>query len=259
MTKIIGVLNYNDTSFSDGGLFNTLNKGTTHVKYLTKKGADFIDIGCTTTSYGAKLLTADEELEKLQPLLKAIDLTSISIDTCNLGTMKSAIDLGVKMINDVSGGQDPRVLDLLVRHKTVKYICMLSLVLPADRNIRVKSIDEVYEWAIKTKEKCKTHGITEEQLILDPGIGFVTNSAQSFELIRNICKFKQLNIPICVGHSRKSFLASVTKHNINDRDIETMVISLFLKQSKVDYIRVHNVEMHRRAFDIADSLQIRSL
>jgi len=62
-----------------------------------------------------------------------------------------------------------------------------------------------------------------------------------------------------VGHSRKSFLASVTKHNINDRDIETMVISLFLKQSKVDYIRVHNVEMHRRAFDIADSLQIRSL
>ena len=254
MTKIIGVLNYNDESFSDGGLFNTLNASVSHVEYLTGKGADFVDIGCAATSYGAKLITANEEWRKLRPLLELIDLRNISIDSYNYDTMKFAIDLGVRMINDVSGGQDPRVLELLAQHPDVKYICMYSLVLPADHNIRVGSIDEVYEWANKAKQRCKSYGITEEQLILDPGIGFVTNAAQSLELIQKIKEFKRFGVPICIGHSRKSFIGSMAKYKSSDRDIETMTISLFLKQAKIQYIRVHNVEMHRRAFNIADKL-----
>ena len=256
MTKIIGILNYNDNSFSDGGDFNNLKAAIARIEYLTAKGADFIDIGCAATSYGAKLISADAEWQKLEKLLKNIDLSNVSIDSYNYKTIEKSLELGVKVINDVSGGKDPRILQLISKYPDVLYISMFSLVLPADKNIRIKSIDEVFNWAENMKKKCLAAGMIKKQIILDPGIGFVTNAEQSIELIKRVKDLTKFGVSLCVGHSRKSFIHSMANFKAAERDIETLAISLFLKQSRIEYIRVHNVEMHRRAFNIADEIYV---
>jgi dihydropteroate synthase len=131
---------------------------------------------------------------------------------------------------------------------------MFSLVLPAMEMVRVKSIDVIYEWIEMLKYKCDKHGINKKQLILDPGIGFIISANQSLELIQNITQLQKSNIPICIGHSRKSYIRPMTRSKTIYGDIETLSVSLFLQQAKIDYIRVHNVEIHKKAFDIASNL-----
>jgi len=244
MTKIIGILNYNDDSFSDGGQYSDLEKAVRRVSQLFSSGADIVDIGVSSTSYGSKLVTGEREVAKLSPLLDRINLNNISIDTYNYETMKYCVDKGVKYINDVSGGRDKRTLKLIACHPDVKYICMYSLVLPASRNIRIKSINDIYDWITGKINDTNAIGINKEQLIIDPGIGFVTNSSQSINLLQEIDKLKSYGVKICVGHSRKSFFEETMDKKTMSRDIETLATSIYLSLSNIDYIRVHNVSIH---------------
>ena len=250
MTKIIGILNYTANSFSDGGNYNSLDGATERVQKLLQQGADIVDIGASATSYGAKLNTEMEEWHRLRPLLDKIDLKNVSIDTYHYSTMKNAIDLGVLYINDVSGGKDKRILKLISVHPDVHYICMYSLCLPADKSVRVKSVNEIYNWTESKIDECKKYGISNKRIIIDPGIGFTTNAEQSLEVLKNIERLQDFGVKICVGHSRKSFLESMTNYPPEERDIETVATSLYMLLKNVDYIRVHNIEMHQRAFKV---------
>ncbi|MFQ3306811.1 MAG: dihydropteroate synthase [Candidatus Midichloriaceae bacterium] len=252
MTKIIGILNYTANSFSDGGKHDSLNESKNRVEELFKQGADIVDIGVSATSYDAKLLSEEEEWSKLQPLLQVIQKDNISIDTYHYNTMKKAIAHGIKIINDVSGGKDERIFDLIASNPDVKYICMYSLVIPADRNIRIKSINEIFDWAKIKIDKCREFGI--KNLILDPGIGFTTNAQQSLELLKNINKLQALGKPVCIGHSRKSFFDSIVKLAPESRDLETLSVSTYLFTKQVDYVRVHNVNFHKKTFMVLNKL-----
>ena len=254
MTKIIGILNYTANSFSDGGDYNSLNSATERIQKLFQQGADIVDIGISATSYGAELSTESEEWNRLKPLLDKISLKNISTDTYHYNTMKNAIDLGVLYINDVSGGKDGRILELISASPDVNYICMYSLCLPADKAIRVKSVDEIYDWVGNKIDECKRYGILNEQIIIDPGIGFTTNAEQSLEVLKDVKRLQDFGVKICIGHSRKSFLESMTNYPPQERDIETVATSLYMLLKSIDYVRVHNVEMHQRAFKVFSSL-----
>ncbi|WPX96833.1 dihydropteroate synthase [Candidatus Bandiella euplotis] len=254
MTKIIGILNYNANSFSDGGMYNRVDTAIAKMESLFQQGADIVDIGASATSYGANLLSEDQEIKILACLLNQIDCKNISIDTYHYSTMKYAIDLGVSYINDVTGGKDKRILELMAANPQVNYICMYSLVLPADRDIRIKSVDEIYNWIANKIAECIKYGILNERIIIDPGIGFVTNVNQSLEVIRNVEELKKFGVKICIGHSRKSFFGAMTNQPPQDRDIETTAASVYMLSKKVDYVRVHNVEMHKRAFKVFANL-----
>ena len=254
MTKIIGILNYTANSFSDGGDYNRLDSAIERIKRLFQQGADIVDIGASATSYGAKLSSEVEEWRRLSPLLNKIDLKNVSIDTYHHSTMKNAIDLGVLYINDVSGGKDKRILELISAHPDVNYICMYSLCLPADKSVRIKSVNEIYDWAGNKIDECKKYGILNERIIIDPGIGFTTNAEQSFEVLKNVKRLQGFGVKICIGHSRKSFLESMTNYPPQERDIETVATSLYMLLKNVDYVRVHNVEMHQRAFKVFNNL-----
>ena len=255
MTKIIGILNYNDNSFSDGGNYSDLNKAVERVHKLFREGANIVDIGVSPTSYNAPLISADEELKKLAPLLKKINVKNISIDTYHYQTVRYVVEKGVKYINDVNGGKDPRVLELVASNPDLNYICMHSLVLPADKKIRVESVNQIYEWVDKKIDKCKKFGIQKERLIIDPGIGFATNGKQSLQLMKDINKLKDFDVKVCVGHSRKSFLEEIVDCKPYERDTETLAASLYLSFSDIDYIRVHNVDIHRRGLAVVGNLK----
>lgn len=250
MTKIIGILNYNDNSFSDGGQYNSVDKALYRIEELLNQGASIVDIGAQSTGYGAKQYSDAQEISMLTPLLENIQhKDKISLDTYNFTTAKTAIEMGFSMINDVSGGNDLKMLDLIGNNKHVKYICMFSLRIPADKNYRIQSIDEVFDWTTTAIERCNKSWIDESQLIIDPGLGFSTNTEQSFEIIRNIELLNKFGVKICIGYSRKSFLGSISNSPVADRDIETLATSLYL-HDKVEYIRVHNVDLHVRSFKV---------
>ncbi len=248
--KIIGILNYNNNSFSDGGECNNLASAERKINELFSDGADIVDIGVSATSYGATLMSFEEEWKKLGPLLSAKRVNdNVSVDTYHYQTMEKVISYGIGYINDVTGGKDKRILELIAKNQNVKYICMYSLTLPADKDIRIKSVSEVYDWCGNKTEECLKEGITKDQLILDPGIGFVTNSLQSMELLKDISKLQDFDVSICIGHSRKSFLESIAKSSVNERDVETLACSIYLMLKNIEYVRVHNVKMHKKAFN----------
>lgn len=249
MTKIVGILNFTPNSFSqDGILGNTL----VALKYLEKlfaDGADMVDIGAEATSYGAKPLTPDEEWERLEPLLLEAPKKNISIDSYHYKTISRAIDLGYSFMNDVSGGKDDRILKLIAANQHVKYVLMHCLVLPANRDVRIKEVADIYSWAKINIDRCLALGIKKEQLIFDPGLGFTTYPKQSLEVIKNCELLKQFGVETYIGHSRKTVFEEITPLPPAERDLETVAASLYM-YGKVDYIRVHNVEMHRRAFNV---------
>lgn len=254
MVKIIGILNYNENSFSDGGKYSKYNDAIARVSELFQQGADIVDIGVCSTSYNAPIVTEYEELKKIKPLLNKINCQNVSIDSYNYNTIKYAINSGVKYINDVSGGKDYNVMELIAGTPDIKYICMFSIVLPANKKIRVSSTNEIYDWMGFKIDECKKNGISKERLILDPGIGFTTNASQSIKLLKEIKCLEDFGVEICISHSRKSFFKVISNYQANDRDIETLAASLYLSLFKVDYIRVHNVTMHKRALLVFNTL-----
>ncbi|CAL7963629.1 Dihydropteroate synthase [Alphaproteobacteria bacterium] len=254
MTKLIGILNYTLNSFSDGANFFSNEKALRQIRKLFTDGADVVDIGAIATSYGARLLTTAEEWQRLYPLLHQCASEKVSIDTFYAETAKKAAELGIGYINDPSGGKDPKMLEIIAAYPNIKYIFMFSFVLPADRDTKVEHRDEIFEWGEKKIRECLSCGIQKNQLIFDPGIGFATSAEQSFEVIKNIEEYRKLGIPVCVGHSRKSFFNLISSFAPEERDIETLSASIYMLMRNVDYLRVHNVAWHQRAFKVLQRL-----
>jgi len=247
-TKLVGVLNYTHDSFSDGGEVYDTDSAVSVYNQLVQAGSEYVDIGAQSTSYGALQNSSEQEWGKLAPLLKALEnLNRVSVDTYNYETAKRVVEAGVSMINDVSGGRDVKMLELIASNPQVNYVCMYSLTVPADKSVRIKNCNEIYDWFGQTVTRLTNAGIRNDQIILDPGIGFTTNPKQSFEIIQNAHKLREFGVAVMVGHSRKSYLEDITQLTPEERDLETTVASLHM-YGKVDYLRVHNPSMHKRAF-----------
>jgi len=251
----MGILNITCDSFSDGGLYNSSDKAIEHANQLIADGADILDIGAQSTAYGAKQISPEKEWAAIKPILNAIDPKLISIDTYNPETAVHAIDAGVQIINDVKGGQTPKMLELIAANPNVKYISMLSLCIPARKDMRVANFDEIMNMMHNNIKALKAAGLREEQIILDPGLSFITDAELSFELIRRAEEFKEFGYPVLIGPSRKSFIATINDVEPQERDLETVMISDTLADKSIDILRVHNVAWLRRAQNIKKMLR----
>lgn len=256
-TKLIGILNITPDSFSDGGHYMSASHALLQTQKLIDDGASVIDIGAESTRPGATPLTAQEEWQRLEIVLPEIiqllqgTEVQLSVDTYHPETADRALALGVDIINDVSGcvGTMPHVLAAY----DAPIILMHNMGIPADKNCLAEVCDpvkEVYVWAEQKLEQLEKENIARKRIILDPGIGFGKNADQSLALLRGIDAFKALGVPLCIGHSRKSFLAGFSAYPAADRDTETLAVSLYLAQHGVDYLRVHDVEKHHRALTV---------
>lgn len=256
---MMGILNITTDSFSDGSKFIDLDAALQHSEELLNAGADIIDIGAESTRpTGAITITPEEEWRRLQPIIdiwqsiwsnKTIK-PKLSIDTRKPEIAEKLLSYQIDFLNDVSGLTNTKMLDI-IKESTAKIIFMHNLGIPATyENVlpkNVNTIKTVYQWGNTQIEKLLKLGIDKKRLIFDVGIGFGKNAEQSWDLIKSIAEFNQLNIPILVGHSRKSFLNQFTDKPFSERDIETTSISSFLAtHGKVKYLRVHNIDQHMR-------------
>lgn len=251
--QLVGILNITPDSFSDGGQFSTLQNAVHQAYHLASSGAEIIDIGAEATNPHVMPLHAEDEWDRLEPVLSAIKKElpymfippQISIDTRHADVAEKAMRMGIDWINDPSGLTDPKMREMIAASKS-KCVVMHNLSIPADKN-HVLSFQEnpvtfIHQWGEKCIADLEKSGIAREKIIFDVGIGFGKHAEHSFALLKNIRSFFSLKIPLLVGHSRKSFLSLFTNKSADKRDLETTIISIYLAKQGVDYLRIHNVE-----------------
>lgn len=255
-TKIVGILNITENSFSDGGMYFNTDKACEHLHQLVDGGADIIDIGAESTKPFSEPVSAENQLERILPVLSYIKDKNInipiSIDTRSSLVAKKCIEYGVKIINDVSGLDYDKNMADIIASTDVQVIIQHSKGTPENMQISPhyeSLMDEIYLDLKKRIDFAVSKGIKVENIIIDPGIGFGKIREDNFEIIRRIEELYGLGCPVMLGVSRKSLLNMQEKDNLT-KDIFTVALNTLAVERKVDYIRVHNVKLHRELLDL---------
>ncbi len=257
ITKIMGILNVTQNSFSDGGEYYKFDDAIRHLNQLIEDGADIIDIGAESTKPYSEAVSADDQLEKILPILEYINKNNIknptSIDTRSAKVANECIKSGAEIINDVSGlDYDPEMIEVLAKNSNIKIIIQHSKGTPLsmqDNPSYANLMDEIYIDLKNKTDFALSNGIKTENIIVDPGIGFGKTREHNFEIIRRWKEFKTLGYPVILGISRKSLLNMSDCSNY-EKDIYTLALNSILINDNIDYIRVHNVKMHKKLLEI---------
>ena len=272
---VMGILNVTPDSFSDGGKYFQIEDTISHAKKLIDDGVDIIDVGGESTKPGANLISEEEELKRVIPVIyelkKRFPNIYISIDTYKSNVAQLAINAGAKMINDVSGlTMDPDMVkivaklnlpivimhnngipatkpDITSRHCEERSDEAISQTLEDCHVVRLRQtpcndakhqvITEVYAWFQKQTQYAIDNGIQRENIIIDPGLGFGKTAKEDLCLIENLQEFKSLGFPILIGPSKKSFIKKLFgEENIELKSKE--IVKLAIKNG-ADIVRVH--------------------
>lgn len=254
--QIMGILNATPDSFSDGGLYNKKETALEHAQEMIANGVDIIDIGGQSTRPNYQEVPSEIELERVVPLIEAIrkktDLP-ISIDTYFPEVAAAAVTAGATIINDVRGLDTPGMIETAASFSDIGLIIMHS------RPRRPVSLQEDIQDFYKEKFiLCQTHGITENRLCFDPGLGFDKTPEENQLILQAPDAFRFRNFPLLYGISRKRTIGALTgEKNPADRDFGSVAASLFAADQGVEIVRVHNVRGMKQTFDVWKALRQR--
>jgi dihydropteroate synthase len=259
-THIMGILNVTPDSFSDGGKYLAPELAIERGVQMAEDGADIIDIGAESTRPGAEPISYEEELQRIIPvlegLLKQIDVP-ISIDTYKSSVAEAVLQIGAKIINDISGLRfDPRMKEVVAKYQAPVVIMHIKgEPLNMQRNPHYDNlIREIYDYLYDSIELAVKAGIKQEKIIVDPGIGFGKRLFDNYEILRRLEEFKVLGCPILIGPSRKSFIGKVLNLPSDQRLEGTIAAIAIGIQNGAHIVRVHDVKEISRACRIVDLL-----
>ena len=254
-TKLVGILNITPDSFSDGGMYFEPLKAQKHLIQMIEDGADMIDIGAESTRPYSAEISPKEQIERLKPIIefkqKEKIKTSISVDTRSSEVADYVLNNGVSVINDVSGFDYDKNMPDIIAQYNAGIIIQHSKGTPANMQDSPKYnniIDEIYTSLKEKIEFANSKGI--KNIIIDPGIGFGKTRENNFEILERITEFYSLNCPIMIGLSRKSLLG-INEDNNELKDSLSAVLSYPLIKKHIDYLRVHNVRLHKNIIQLA--------
>ena len=243
----MGILNLTENSFYDGGKYNSIKSAILQTKKMIDEGALFVDIGVVSSKPGSNIISPKDEIKILAPylkhLIKEFPNTFFSIDTYNSQVAKMSLDLGVSMINDISGGDiDPKMYSVVGAYM-VPYLMMHMKGMPKtmqNRPIYDDIISEViYSFSNKIK-KARSSGIND--ILIDPGFGFGKNINHNFNLLNNLSLLNSLKCPIVVGVSRKSMIYKTLGCNPKQALNGTSVLNTLCLERGAKILRVHDVK-----------------
>ena len=253
-TYIMGILNVTPDSFSDGGNFNNIDAAIKHAKEMIEDGVDIIDIGGESTRPGHKYVEADEEIQRVTPVIKELKKeinVPISIDTYKSKVAEEALKLGVEMINDVWGLKRDKDMAKVVA-KYDAHVCIMHNQDGTDYNEDImesikKSLNESISIALKA-------GVKKNKIVLDPGIGFGKTFEQNLEVLKRLDELNDLGYPILLGTSRKSVIGNVLNVEPKERLEGTIATTVLGIRDGVDIVRVHDVKENLKAAKMADAI-----
>ena len=259
-TLVMGILNVTPDSFSDGGRFLDRATAVTHATRLVDDGADILDIGGESTRPGSTPVSADEELERVHPVIERLaELhpgVPVSIDTRKAYVAAEALDAGATIVNDVSGGADPAMFDV-VRDRGAAVVLMHMQGDPGTMQ-RAPHYDdvvgEVHEYLRQRIEAAELAGIDAERIAIDPGIGFGKDLDHNLELMHGVDALLDLGRPVVVGPSRKQFIGTILDLPEEERVEGTVGAVVWMVVRGAHVVRVHDVREVARAVRVSDAI-----
>ena len=253
LPAIMGIVNVTPDSFSDGGQHAAPQQAIAHALRLEDAGAEILDIGGESTRPYSPSVSPEEELRRVVPVLEGLVgrvQCALSIDTSKSRVAAAAIDLGVEIINDVTGLEgDPAMLPLAVA--TQSGVCAMHMQgTPAtmqDAPHYDDVVQEIFQYLQQRRDRLLAGGVAASRICLDPGIGFGKTHAHNLQLIQAAERFLELGCPLLIGHSRKGFIGKLLGDKQLSRDMGSLGISLALAARGVHVLRVHDVASTRQA------------
>ncbi|WP_205472101.1 dihydropteroate synthase [Nocardioides sp. SYSU D00038] len=264
----MGVVNVTPDSFSDGGRFTSPEAAIAHGRRLLADGADLIDIGGESTRPGATRPLVAEELARVVPVIEALAAEGavVSVDTMRAEVARAAIDVGARIVNDVSGGlADPEVLDVVAAADVV-YVAMHWRA-HSDRMTDFASYDgpggvvaAVRDELGARLDAVRAAGVDERRVVLDPGLGFAKRGEHNWALLASLDALDVLGRPLLVGASRKSFLGTLlagpdgAPRPVDEREAANTAVTTLCARAGVWGLRVHDVRSCRDALAVVEAL-----
>jgi len=252
-TLVMGILNVTPDSFSDGGRFIDMDQAIEHAKNLVANGADIVDIGGESTRPGHQVISEQEELNRVIPIIQRLSkeiTVPISIDTYKAGVAKKAIEAGAHIINDIWGFKKDKKMPKVAAELDVPVILMHNR---SDTNYK-SFMDDVINDLKESINIAIEAGVKEKNIILDPGIGFARNYEQNLITMNRLDEIVSLGYPVLLGTSRKSMIGTALNLPVDDR-VEGTAATVALgivKGCKI--IRVHDVKEMSRVAKMVDAM-----
>ena len=252
---VMGIINATPDSFFGGSRFNGVDEIVAKAEKMLNDGADILDIGGQSTRPGSELISADEEIERVIPAIKAIAKKRpeafISIDTFYSKVAKAAVDAGASVVNDISAGSMDNKMIATVAELKVPYILMHMKGTPQtmQQNAIYENVTlEVLDHFISKTHELQNAGIVD--IIIDPGFGFAKTVDQNFELLKNLSVFKMLDKAIMLGISRKSTIYKTLGVNADEALNGTTVLNTIGLMNGASILRVHDVKEAKEAIKL---------
>ncbi|HUA69579.1 MAG TPA: dihydropteroate synthase [Solirubrobacteraceae bacterium] len=255
--RIMGVVNVTPDSFSDGGQYLDAAAAIAHGLELESEGAVILDVGGESTRPGAAPVAEDEELRRVLPVIEGLVATGcgaqISIDTSKSGVAARALVSGATLVNDVTAFRGDPEIAAVVAEANADCCLMHMLGTPRTMQEDPRYDDVVADIKAFLEERMSfaiAHGIAEDRIMLDPGIGFGKTVEHNLELLRRLGELVELGRPVVIGTSRKSFLGKITGREVDDRVAATVATNVLAYERGARVFRVHDVAPVRDALAV---------
>ena len=265
-TLVMGILNVTEDSFSDGGNYLDPSRALAHAEQMINDGADIIDVGGESTRPGATRVSEEQELARVVPVVRELASCGVitSVDTMRASVARACADAGVNYINDVSGGRadadmfaaiaDTGLPAILMQWRTDAYGDAAGTA-----HTPGNALQEVHDDLHALVRDAKAAGVAEEQIILDPGLGFAKTPRDNWEILAGLDSLSALGYPLLIGASRKRFLQAIRADRGLDSgpraaDPATAALSALCAAKDVWAVRVHDVASTRDAIDVAQAV-----
>lgn len=243
---VMGIVNVTPDSFSDGGRHLLRDAAIAHARQLVGEGADILDIGGESTRPGAKNVEAQEELDRVMPVIEGLRNVGVplSIDTFKAEVMRATLAAGVHMVNDINALQDPAALQVVAA--TDAAVCLMHKQgqpgTMQNQPHYEDVISEVMHFLQNRVLVLETAGIARDRIVIDPGFGFGKTLEHNLLLMRNLQQFAGLGVPVLAGLSRKSMLGLITGRDVDQRVSASVAAALVAVQNGARIVRVHDVQ-----------------
>lgn len=290
-TLLCGILNVTPDSFSDGGRYQTVERALEQARKLIAEGARMLDIGGESTRPGSHFVEIQEEIQRVVPVIEAIRAESdilISVDTWKSEVARTAIEAGADLVNDITGLLGDLQMARVIAEARAGAILMFNPVMarphhpssvifptfgfePAFSSEELERFDQLsilecmWTFFAKSLQKAEAAGLSQDQLFLDPGIGFGLTKRENLQLLQDLKTIHAKGYPIFLGVSRKRFVVNIleeegfetnpeTKEGFYNRDLASSHLTSIAASQGVEIVRVHDVPLHKMAVAIGNSI-----
>lgn len=253
-TYIMGILNVTPDSFSDGGNFNNIDHALRHTEEMIRDGADIIDVGGESTRPGYTLIPDNDEIERVCPVIEKIkdnfDIP-VSVDTYKHKVAEVAIKSGADLINDIWGFRYDSGEMAALAAKYSMPVCLMHNRKDTDYTDFLSDVTSDLAECIKI---ARNAGLSDDLIMIDPGIGFAKSLEQNLMLTQNLEVLDKLGFPILLGTSRKSMIGLSLNLPVTERLEGTLVTTVLAAQKNCLFVRVHDVKENKRAVTMTEKL-----